>query len=71
MTPPNPDTWAVMLIRRLDGKAEPYFGYRACAVRSTVAHLLVLCEVAGVAWLELKTRKEADDLLKQAQKLWL
>lgn len=66
----NPDTFSVMLIRRIDGKTEPCFGYRACVVRSTVAHLLVLCEVAGVAWLELQTRAEADDLLKQAKTLW-
>ena len=67
----DPTAWSVMLIRRLDGETEPCFGYRACAVRGTVAHLLVLCGVAGVAWLDLPTKAEADDLLNKARTLWL
>jgi hypothetical protein len=68
---PNPDTFSVILIRRLDGKQEASFAYRACMVRSTVAHLLVMCNVAGIAWFDMPTRGEAVKILNEAKQIWL
>lgn len=65
----DPNSWSVMVIRQLDAKKESNFRDRACTVRSSVAHLFVLCEVAGVAWLELKSREEALEVLRHAKSL--
>lgn len=70
MIVPQTNAFSVVLIRRLAGKVESSFAYRACVVRSTVAHLLIHCNVAGIAWMDLP-RDEAQSTLEQAKKLWL